>query len=194
MAPTGVITSIDANAIGLKKIASGKVREIFEVDEHTLLFVASDRISAYDVILINVSEVKLRSAQLNSVQEKEKKNTKATHELFPFSFYLPTFPGHPQQRRPPNPTLRPLVLPHQQILPRTSHPPDIPFPSPFPQPHHHLLRGAPPARKTQHASPPHSRHPTGIHRPGLHYRKRVVRVSEIWNCAWNDYAQGFARE
>ncbi|EMF08197.1 phosphoribosyl-aminoimidazole-succinocarboxamide synthase [Sphaerulina musiva SO2202] len=53
MAPTGVITSIDANAIGLKKIASGKVREIFEVDEHTLLFVASDRISAYDVILTN---------------------------------------------------------------------------------------------------------------------------------------------
>lgn len=88
MAPTGVITSIDASAIGLKKIASGKVREIFEVDEHTLLFVASDRISAYDVILTNVSEVKLRSAQLNSVQEKEKSN----HKSHPrnFSFFLLT--------------------------------------------------------------------------------------------------------
>lgn len=86
MAPTGVITSIDANAIGLKKIASGKVREIFEVDENTLLFVASDRISAYDVILTNVSEVKLRSAQLNSVQEKEKKTQKPPTNFFLFLF------------------------------------------------------------------------------------------------------------
>lgn len=192
MAPTEVVTSIDANTIGLKKIASGKVREIFEVDEHTLLFVASDRISAYDVILTNVSEVKLRSTQLNSVQEKEKKTSQKPPTNFFLFLYLPTFPGHPQQRRPPNPTLRPLVLPHQQILPRTSYPPDLPFPSHFSQ--HHLLRGAPPPPKTQHASPPHPRHSTGIHRPGLHYRKRVVRVSEIWNCAWNDYAQGFARE
>jgi phosphoribosylaminoimidazole-succinocarboxamide synthase len=37
----------------LKKIASGKVREIFEIDASTLLFVATDRISAYDVILDN---------------------------------------------------------------------------------------------------------------------------------------------
>lgn len=73
MAPTGVITSIDANAIGLKKIASGKVREIFEVDEHTLLFVASDRISAYDVILTNVSEVKLRPAQIKRKKQISQK-------------------------------------------------------------------------------------------------------------------------
>lgn len=46
------ITAIDID--GLKKIASGKVREIFEIDENTLLFVATDRISAYDVILQNV--------------------------------------------------------------------------------------------------------------------------------------------
>ena len=56
MASSEVVTSIDASSIGLKKIASGKVREIFEVDQNTLLFVASDRISAYDVILGNVSE------------------------------------------------------------------------------------------------------------------------------------------
>jgi hypothetical protein len=48
------ITTIEVN--GLKKIASGKVREIFEIDEKTLLFVATDRISAYDVILQNVCE------------------------------------------------------------------------------------------------------------------------------------------
>lgn len=58
MASTEVVTSIDANVVGLKKLASGKVREIFEVDQNTLLFVATDRISAHDVILDNVSEVK----------------------------------------------------------------------------------------------------------------------------------------
>jgi phosphoribosylaminoimidazole-succinocarboxamide synthase len=39
---------------GLTKIAEGKVRDLYEVDEHTLLFVASDRISAYDVVMKNV--------------------------------------------------------------------------------------------------------------------------------------------
>ncbi|KAI5357571.1 Putative phosphoribosylaminoimidazole-succinocarboxamide synthase, SAICAR synthetase [Septoria linicola] len=53
MASEEVVTTIDPSTVGLKKIASGKVREIFEVDENTLLFVASDRISAYDVILGN---------------------------------------------------------------------------------------------------------------------------------------------
>jgi hypothetical protein len=38
----------------LPKIAEGKVRDLYEVDEKTLLFVASDRISAYDVIMENV--------------------------------------------------------------------------------------------------------------------------------------------
>lgn len=35
----------------MKKIASGKVREIYEVDDKTLAMVATDRISAFDVIL-----------------------------------------------------------------------------------------------------------------------------------------------
>ena len=35
----------------LPHIASGKVREIYEINSNTLLFVATDRISAYDVIL-----------------------------------------------------------------------------------------------------------------------------------------------
>lgn len=34
-------------------IAKGKVRDIYQVDENTLLFVATDRISAYDVIMSN---------------------------------------------------------------------------------------------------------------------------------------------
>ncbi|MFP5331597.1 MAG: phosphoribosylaminoimidazolesuccinocarboxamide synthase [Acidimicrobiia bacterium] len=37
--------------LALPHVASGKVREIYEVDEDHLLFVATDRISAYDVIL-----------------------------------------------------------------------------------------------------------------------------------------------
>ena len=41
------------NALPL--LASGKVRELYKVDSETLLFVASDRISAYDVIMKNVS-------------------------------------------------------------------------------------------------------------------------------------------
>lgn len=49
------ITKVDLSQYNIKKIASGKVREIFEIDDQTLLFVATDRISAYDVILDNVS-------------------------------------------------------------------------------------------------------------------------------------------
>ncbi|KAE9964110.1 hypothetical protein BLS_008644 [Venturia inaequalis] len=36
-----------------KKIATGKVRDLYEIDENTLLFVATDRISAYDIVLSN---------------------------------------------------------------------------------------------------------------------------------------------
>lgn len=35
----------------LQRVASGKVREVYEIDAERLLFVASDRISAYDVVL-----------------------------------------------------------------------------------------------------------------------------------------------
>lgn len=35
----------------MKKISSGKVREIYEVNENSLMMVVSDRISAFDVIL-----------------------------------------------------------------------------------------------------------------------------------------------
>lgn len=45
------ITSVDLT--GLKKIGQGKVRDVFEVDDKTLLFVASDRVSAFDVVMQN---------------------------------------------------------------------------------------------------------------------------------------------
>lgn len=50
------VTKLDLDGqVEWKKVVSGKVREIFEVDEQTLLFVATDRISAYDYIMENVS-------------------------------------------------------------------------------------------------------------------------------------------
>ena len=42
---------LSENVLALKHLASGKVREIYEIDNDRLLFVATDRISAYDVIL-----------------------------------------------------------------------------------------------------------------------------------------------
>lgn len=38
----------------LPLVARGKVRDLYKVDDKTLLFVATDRISAYDVIMENV--------------------------------------------------------------------------------------------------------------------------------------------
>jgi phosphoribosylaminoimidazole-succinocarboxamide synthase len=57
MAPTSEpLTKLDiSQSTGWKKIASGKVREIFQIDQDSLLFVATDRISAYDYIMENVS-------------------------------------------------------------------------------------------------------------------------------------------
>ena len=37
----------------LRLLASGKVRDLFEVDADTLLVVSTDRISAFDVIMLN---------------------------------------------------------------------------------------------------------------------------------------------
>jgi phosphoribosylaminoimidazole-succinocarboxamide synthase len=44
-----------SNCPDLKLVARGKVRDLYEVDEKSLLFVATDRISAFDVIMKNVS-------------------------------------------------------------------------------------------------------------------------------------------
>jgi phosphoribosylaminoimidazole-succinocarboxamide synthase len=48
----GAITTFEIST--LPKLATGKVRELYSIDDHTLFFVASDRISAYDVIMSNV--------------------------------------------------------------------------------------------------------------------------------------------
>jgi phosphoribosylaminoimidazole-succinocarboxamide synthase len=51
MPTTGAAVLLQSNLPGLKLLSRGKVRDIYEVDESRLLIVASDRISAFDVIL-----------------------------------------------------------------------------------------------------------------------------------------------
>jgi phosphoribosylaminoimidazole-succinocarboxamide synthase len=50
---SSIIVDIDLKG-QLPKVASGKVRDLFAYSNNTLLFVASDRISAYDVVMQNV--------------------------------------------------------------------------------------------------------------------------------------------
>ncbi|KAF4172652.1 hypothetical protein CNMCM8694_002215 [Aspergillus lentulus] len=49
---TEALTNTDLQG-ALPLIARGKVRDLYEVDDKTLLFIATDRISAYDVIMEN---------------------------------------------------------------------------------------------------------------------------------------------
>ncbi|KAI8069712.1 phosphoribosylaminoimidazole-succinocarboxamide synthase [Gongronella butleri] len=44
---------VESHCPDLKLVARGKVRDLYEVDEKSLLFVATDRISAFDVIMKN---------------------------------------------------------------------------------------------------------------------------------------------
>ena len=53
MAPPAMV-AIDLQG-KLERLASGKVRDLFKVDDERLLFIASDRISAFDTVMKNVS-------------------------------------------------------------------------------------------------------------------------------------------
>ncbi|MCU1693783.1 MAG: Phosphoribosylaminoimidazolesuccinocarboxamidesy nthase [Frankiales bacterium] len=48
------MTAVDPPLLDLPLLARGKVRDVYEVDADTLLLVASDRLSAYDVVLPTV--------------------------------------------------------------------------------------------------------------------------------------------
>lgn len=84
----------------MKKISSGKVREIYEVDNEKLMMVVSDRISAFDVILPN--EVPDKGKILNKISEfwfDYTKNFVKNHIIstnlseFPEEFRTPEFEG-----------------------------------------------------------------------------------------------------
>lgn len=47
------VTAIDLEG-ALTLMSRGKVRDLYHVNDSTLLFIATDRISAYDVVLDNV--------------------------------------------------------------------------------------------------------------------------------------------
>ncbi|KAL7751013.1 Bifunctional purine biosynthetic protein ade1 [Sorochytrium milnesiophthora] len=44
---------LESNCPGLRLIARGKVRDLYDVDDRSLLFVATDRLSAFDVVMTN---------------------------------------------------------------------------------------------------------------------------------------------
>ena len=50
-----IFTALSTSTLGgaLPLVARGKVRDLYKIDDKTLLFVATDRVSAYDVILKN---------------------------------------------------------------------------------------------------------------------------------------------
>lgn len=48
-----VVTQTDLPS-SLPLVARGKVRDLYAVDDRILLFIATDRISAYDVVMENV--------------------------------------------------------------------------------------------------------------------------------------------
>ena len=51
-----LLSSVHLLADQLPLLAKGKVRELYSLDDQRLLFVATDRISAYDVVMKNVSD------------------------------------------------------------------------------------------------------------------------------------------
>jgi phosphoribosylaminoimidazole-succinocarboxamide synthase len=51
MSSSQAITSLTLTS--LPKLSTGKVRDLFALDDSSLLFTATDRISAYDVVLAN---------------------------------------------------------------------------------------------------------------------------------------------
>lgn len=77
---------------GLKLTARGKVRDIYEVDDKSLLFVATDRLSAFDVIMKNVRSLTVKCQNLGvtlqydicnrEFQEKAKSWRKWVHSGF----------------------------------------------------------------------------------------------------------------
>ena len=81
----------------MKKISSGKVREIYEVDDKSLLMVVSDRISAFDVILPN--EVPDKGKILNKISEFWFNFTKSFVENHVISTKLSDFPAEFQNEQ-----------------------------------------------------------------------------------------------
>jgi len=59
------MVSMTTSDLPLKRIARGKVRDIYEVDGDRLLLIATDRVSAYDVVM--AEPIPLKGAVLTQV-------------------------------------------------------------------------------------------------------------------------------
>ena len=55
-----VAALLQSECPALKLLARGKVRDVYEVDEASLLFVATDRISAFDVVMATPIQARVR--------------------------------------------------------------------------------------------------------------------------------------
>jgi phosphoribosylaminoimidazole-succinocarboxamide synthase len=54
MTPAARVTPMAASALPLPRVARGKVRDVYAVDDERLLLVATDRVSAFDVVMNEV--------------------------------------------------------------------------------------------------------------------------------------------
>lgn len=80
----------------LPLVARGKVRDLYEIDDKTLLFVATDRISAYDVIMENVySILSLHYGLFQSIHGYDEKLIMVSSRVFPTrEFFSPSALAH----------------------------------------------------------------------------------------------------
>lgn len=96
----------------MKKISSGKVREIYEVDDEKLMMVVSDRISAFDVILPN--EVPDKGKVLNKISEFWFDYTKSFVKNHIISTNISEFP---EEFRTPEFEARSMLVKKLKMLP-----------------------------------------------------------------------------
>jgi phosphoribosylaminoimidazole-succinocarboxamide synthase len=148
---------------GLPKIAEGKVRDLYEVDKHTLLFVASDRISAYDVVMKNVRII-----------------------IDPGTILLTNSQGTPSKG-----SLLTLLSGHWFALLQSSTPSlrthfvTLDLPPAVPSSQHVLLRNRSMQVRKLKVFP--------IEAIRLYHRFRLERMPEIWHHTWGSNTRGSAR-
>jgi hypothetical protein len=153
---TEALTKTDLQG-ALPLIARGKVRDLYEIDDKTLLFVATDRISAYDVIMENVRKIFSIMVRLTS-----------SLTLCEISS------GHSKQRETPHPLHKNVVQDPPRCHPISPHPLTHPRPSTSDS-------GIAPAgvAQSEHAGSQIQDLPRRGHRAGLHHRIRLEGVSEV---------------
>lgn len=156
------VTNIDLQG-ALPLIARGKVRDLYEIDNKTLLFVATDRISAYDVIMENVRLPFNQAIYIHSLML-----TEILHS------------GDPQQRCPPYALHASMVQNPHRSCPIATYA----FLNPRP-PASNPRIASPLAPESKHAGTQTQDPPHRGHRSRIHHRVGVEGVSGIRYCAWD---------